>query len=354
MMLRAVEQSPLKRGSFVGRYFFVTFLLALFVLTESFACVMVPSVWKTIDSSTDELQSPTVYAMTEAFMQIKKKFSKEMKACRIPVKPFAVRSLFLGKDVETINKESYLSIKEALGMVFNDALISDFDKLPKATEIQSEQTASSDDYYYLDLYVSDFKRTSIHMIDLNLQIWALLRFVVRDETSVYVRVSDSKENLLFLDEFAVTPTIVVEPLISPIGGFFETVEKNNSMPIHVDWGSVGDSKEHVLRVNTSFYAPSDIPPLDIFKSDLVKALEKEESDTEACKQLVYAIKTGDASLAEVILDTYPESNFDIKDEDEKTPMQYAEQAGFKDIVNKLLERKANSNSNHLDSSEISK
>ena len=179
------------------------------------------------------------------------------------------------------------------------------------------------------------------MIDLNMQVWALLRFIVRDETSVYVRVSDSSDNILFLDEFKVSPTIVIEPLISPIGGYFETVEKNNSMPIHVDWGSVGDSKEHVLRVNTSFYAPSDIPPLEVFKSDLVKSLEKEERDKEACNQLIYAIKTGDASLAEVILDTYQDASFDIADKEGKTPIQYAESAGFKEIVKKLSERKTN-------------
>ena len=302
---------------------------------------MVPSVWKTIDSSTENLQSPTVYALTEAFMQLKKKFAKEMKVCRIPIKPFKVRGLFSGKEGESVTQESYSSIKEALKMIFTDVTIPDFDKIFKETDIASQPTKDSNEYYFLDLYVSDSKRTSVYMIDLNLQVWALLRFIIRDETSVYVRVSDSSDNILFIDEFNVSPTIVIEPIISPIGGYLETVEKNNSMPIHIDWGSVGDNQEHVLRINTNFYAPSDIPPLDVFKSDLVKSLEKEENDKEASSQLIYAIKGKDVALAEVILDTYPESSFDIADDEGKTPIHYAELAGFKEIVKKLLERKSN-------------
>jgi hypothetical protein len=302
---------------------------------------MVPSVWKTIESSTEELQSPTVYALTEAFMQFKKKFATEMKVCNIPVKAFKIRGLFFGKEGETINKETYSYIKEALELIFSDIIIPDFNKLPKESDILSQQTKNPNEQYLLDLYVYNSKRTNISMIDLNMQIWALFRFVVRDETSLYVRVSDGNDNLLFVDEFEVSPTIVIDPLITPIGGFLETVEKNNSTPIHIDWGTVGDGKEHVLRVNNSFYAPSDIPPLDVFKSDLVKSLEKEKRDREACNQLVYAIKSEDISLVEVILDTYPESSFDILDEEGKAPIHYAVLSGFEEIVKKLLDKKVN-------------
>lgn len=302
---------------------------------------MVPSVWKTIESSTEELQSPTIYALTEAFMQFKKKFVTEMKVCKIPVKAFKVRGLFSGKEGETVNKETYSSIKEALELIFNDIKIPDFNKLSKETDFFSQQTKNSNEQYLLDFYVYNSKRTNISMIDLNMQIWALFHFVVRDETSVYVRVSDSNDNILFVDEFEVSPTIVIDPLITPIGGFLETVEKNNSNPIHVDWGTVGDGKEHVLRVNNSYYAPSDIPPLEVFKSDLVKSLEKEKRDKDASNQLVYAIKSEDISLVEVILDTYSESNFDVLDDEGKAPIHYAVLSGIEEIVKKILEKKVN-------------
>ena len=302
---------------------------------------MVPSVWKTINTSTEELQSPTVYALTEAFMQLRKKFSKEMKVCNIPVKPFSVRSLFWGKESKAVNQETYSSTKEALEMVFSDVLIPEFNKLPNENDISTQQTKVSEEHYYLDLYVSDPKKTCVQMIDMNMQIWALLRLVIRDETSVYVRVSDSNDKLLFIDEFEVSPTIIIDPLISPIGGFLETVEKNNSLPIHVDWGSVGDSKEHVMRVNTSYYAPADYPSLEIFKSDLVKSLEKEEKDKDACNQLVFAIQSGDISLVEVTLDTYPESSFNTLNDEGKAPIHYAVMSGSDELVKKLLERKVN-------------
>ena len=323
------------------RCLIVACLLVFFAEIESFACVMVPSVWKTIDTSTEELQSPTVYAMTEAFMQLRKKFSTEMNVCNIPVKPFTVRSIFWGKESKAINKETYSSIKEALEMIFNEIIIPDFDKLPNENDISIQQAKASDEHYFLDLYVSDSKKTCIHMIDLNLQIWVLLRLIIRDEARVYARVSDSKENTLFIDEFEVSPTIIIDPLITPIGGFLETVEKNNSMPIHVDWGSVGDSKEHVMRVNTSFYAPIDFPSLEIFKSDLVKIIEKEETNKNACNQLIYAIKEGDSTFVEVILDTYPESTFNTLNDEGKAPIHYAVMSGSDELVKKLLEKKVN-------------
>ncbi|MBR4328848.1 MAG: hypothetical protein IKP71_03270, partial [Candidatus Riflebacteria bacterium] len=160
------------------RNFIVACLFVFFSVIESFACVMVPSVWKTIDSSTEELQSPTVFALSEAFTQFNKKFAKEMKVCRIPIKPFKIRGLFSGKESEVINQETYASIKEALEMIFNEAEIPEFANLPKETVVSSQQIQNSDEYYFLDLYVSDSKRTSIHMIDLNMQVWALLRFIV--------------------------------------------------------------------------------------------------------------------------------------------------------------------------------
>lgn len=252
----------------------------VFVAAEAFSCVMVPSVWKTIKSSTDELQCPTVYAITEAFMQLRKKITTEMKVCNIPIKPFAVRSLFASKEGEAVNKDVYSSVKEAYEITFNNASIPDFDKLPKVLDLQNQGINTSDKCYYLDLYVFDSKRTCVNMIDLNMQIWALLRLVVRDEATVYVRASDSKDNVFFVDEFEVSPTIVIEPLLTPLGGFFKTFERNNYMPLHIDWGSVGDSKEHVLRINTSFYPSSDVPPLEIFKSDIVKSLEKEEREND--------------------------------------------------------------------------
>ena len=227
------------------KYFLFACLIVIFAIVEAFPCVMVPSVWKNIESTTEELNSPTVYAMTEVLMQLRKKIATEMKACKIPCKAFAIRGLFAGKDGEIANKETYLKIKEALEIAFKDVLIPDYDKLPKETDISSEQIQASDEYYYLDLYISDSKSTCINMIDLNMQIWALLRLVLRDETTVYVRASDSSNNPFFIDEFEVSPTIVIEPLLTPLGGFFKTVERNNSMPLHIDWGSVGDSKESV-------------------------------------------------------------------------------------------------------------
>ena len=69
--------------------------------------------------------------------------------------------------------------------------------------------------------------------------------------------------------------------------------------------------------------------------------EKEEIEKDACNQLVYAIKTGDVSLVEVILDTYQGMNFDILNDEGKAPIHYAAESGLEEVVKKLLEKKVN-------------
>ena len=303
---------------------------------------MIPSVWKNINTTTNKNINPTVFALTEAFMQIKNKYEREMKASKISIKPVVIRSLFNASDSSIISNEDYSNIKIAAEIVFNKCEIISYTSLPDENNLNNINYDFSNKYK-MDLYFSDAKQTNIEMIDINPHIWALLRFIIRDEIKVFVRITGDDDLPLFIDEFEVSPTIVIDPLITPFGGFLETVEKNNSMPIHIDWGSEGDSNEHVLRVNTSYYAPSDIPPLDVFKSDLVKNLEKEENDKNACKQLIYAIKTEDMSLFEVILDTYPESNFNFVDSEGKSPIHYAVSVGSFDMTKALLDKKVNPN-----------
>ena len=202
--------------------------LLICIDTIAFGCTMIPSVWKTINNITDKSQPPSVFALTEAFMQIKNKFEREMRASKMPVKPFVLRSLLNASDSSIVSEEEYSLIKEAAEMVFKDCEIIPYQNLKKEGE-ENNIKYNFKNKFKVNLYFSEAKHTNIEMIDINPQIWALLRFIVRDEVKVFVRISEGEDDIpLFIDEFEVSPTIIVNPLISPVGGFFIRFERNNS------------------------------------------------------------------------------------------------------------------------------
>ena len=151
-----------------------------------------------------------------------------------------------------------------------------YDELLLSFEESYEETSfvGENNKYSVILVLSDSKTTLINMVDMNPQVYELLRFVVRDELKVFARASDSSGSAIFLDEFDVSPTLIVDPLLSPIGGFFIKFEKNTTYPIHIDFGTIGDDTEHVLRVNTGFHRPVGTPMFSEFRSELLNKIEK--------------------------------------------------------------------------------
>ena len=50
------------------RYLLTAICFSLLLMNNSFACTQIPSVWKTIDTTTEASESLTVYALNEAFI----------------------------------------------------------------------------------------------------------------------------------------------------------------------------------------------------------------------------------------------------------------------------------------------
>ena len=325
---------------FIKFFFIIAFSLS--ITNRLIACTMVPSVWKTINSVTDDKQPPTVYALTEVFMELVYKLDREMRASKIPVKPFVIRSIINEKDNNKVSKEIYDLIKEASEMVLKSSEILAYEKLL----VNGDEKLDYDftNKYKVDLIISDYKTTNIEMIDINPQVWALLQFVKRDEAKVIVRISDGKDDSpLFLDEFEVSPTIIIQPLLSPVGGYIIKVEKNNFKSIVVDWGTVGDGTEHILRINTQYYPPYKTPPLNLFKSDSTDEINNDQDNAEICNQLVFAIQNGDFDLFKVVLETYPNFDVNSKTSEGKSPIHYVSSIGSVEMLKALLEKKANIN-----------
>jgi hypothetical protein len=54
--------------------------------------------------------------------------------------------------------------------------------------------------------------------------------LLREELKVFLRVADSRALQIFIDEITVSPTIIVDPIISPVGGYIIRFEKKYCLP----------------------------------------------------------------------------------------------------------------------------
>lgn len=224
---------------------------------------MEPSVWKQIES-VDQGGDIGIYAMTDALLQFKDKFEREMAACKLPSGPITVIAAFKGENPSAIDADFHDSLSTALKVVWPDAKLLMPASMPGSlnefTAIASI-AANLADGYAVSFHFKGIRSTSINLADQNFKLFQLYRLVIREEASMFVRVTDRHGVALFLDEFTVSPTILVDALISPLGGFIIRLEKNSVRPLVVDFGPVSDGGEHVIRFNDAFHQPSIVPPL---------------------------------------------------------------------------------------------
>ncbi|MDD3001674.1 MAG: ankyrin repeat domain-containing protein, partial [Candidatus Riflebacteria bacterium] len=319
----------------------VLFLFWILTFNTAFACVMQPSVWNPISTETKE-STPSVYALVEAFAQFRAKMETEMRAGKISLRPLVIVGAFDAQSEQKVDSEAYNNVSEAMNVIWRDAKILPYNELHSSFEeaYEPESAKVSNGKYTVTIMVSDAKTSLINMIDMNPQVFELLRFVIRDELKFFVRVSDENNIPVFLDEFDVSPTLIVDPLLSPIGGFFIRFEKNTTYPVYIDFGTIGDDTEHVLRINTGFYQPVGTPMFSEFRSELLNKIEKEEQDEKICNSLVFAIKSLDLEFFKIVIETYPDFNVNTKTKEGKTPMHYACEASAVEMVKILLDLKA--------------
>lgn len=241
-------------------------LIFILKIGQLCACTMEPNMWKRIDS-VDFPGNPGIYALTEALYQIKEKFNKEMQACNLATGPLTFTGAWYGFPAKTVGSSNYSDLQNAINVVWKDAkLINLAEMVPEENDItiQNSVAAKLSSGYAITIKVTEAKSTAINLIDLNFHCYNLFRLVLRDELRLFVRITDRSGTAVFLDDITVSPTLIVDPLISPLGGFFIRVEKNTSRPLSLDFGPLSNGGDHVLRINDSFYQPSATPPLPEF------------------------------------------------------------------------------------------
>ncbi|MDD3148924.1 MAG: hypothetical protein PHD82_16645 [Candidatus Riflebacteria bacterium] len=247
------------------RIFFCILTILLFTLQlhTGLACTMEPSVWKQIEA-VDKAEETVIYALTDSLLQFKDKFEREMKACNMASGPLTFTAVFVGSEPATIDTDFHDSLRIAINVIWPDAILL----------MPASMPASLDDYvaiaslaeslpegYAVSLHFKKTGSSIINLADHNFKLYQLYRLVIREEASMFARVTDRHAAAVFLDEFMVSPTIIADALISPLGGFIIRLEKNSARPLVVDFGPVSDGGEHVLRFNDAFRQPTIVPPL---------------------------------------------------------------------------------------------
>ncbi|OGK07373.1 MAG: hypothetical protein A2W80_02195 [Candidatus Riflebacteria bacterium GWC2_50_8] len=249
-------------------------LLSVFTLlfaAQLNACVMEPAIWQTVEV-VDSTDDPGVFALSDALYQLRRKFSAELAACKMPELPITFVGAFYGETPVVMSSSLLRILEQSVELIWSDARV-----LP-----ESELAGSPDDYvllqkaaekagkesYSATIHVSDARNTAINQIDLNFWLYQLYRCVMREELKVFIRITDSSGTAVFIDEIAVSPTVMVDPIISPLGGYIIRFEKNTASPLMVDFGPLTEGAEHQLRFNEAYRQPSETPPLPEFKKPL--------------------------------------------------------------------------------------
>lgn len=252
---------------------FLSVILAWVILCAGFsasACKMEPSVWQRI-SQVDEPADPGMIAMTDALFQMREKFEREMRAANLASGPMTIIGAWYGSNHESADEERFENLRHAAESVWKDVRCIDLEKMIKSHEDLAEMTKRSVEVghgYSVTVHFAESRFAAINLIDLNLRYICFLRLVYREETRLFARVLDAGGNTVFVDEFHVSPTFSIDPMITAVGGFVLRYDKNSAWPLMVDFGSeTASGGEHVMRVNDAYHQPQETPPMPEFVPD---------------------------------------------------------------------------------------
>ncbi len=221
---------------------------------------MEPSHWKQVEFI-DRAETPGTYALTDALFHFRDKFEREMIACDMATGPITCVLATENPLEPAVSSELNEHLLSALNVVWPDAVM--IGKAINASDPLAMPSLAGDlkAGHLVQLQISQAKCSQINLIDENFRLFQLYRLVTREELHLFTRVINKSGQTVFVDEFSVSSTILVDTLISPVGGFIIRLEKNTSRPLVVDFGPVIEGGEHILRFNDAFRQPSATPPL---------------------------------------------------------------------------------------------
>ena len=255
----------------------ILFVALLFSAVQLPACVMEPSVWQTVET-VDTRDDPGVFALSDALYQLRKKISVELSACNMPELPIHFVGAFYGDTPAVMSSSTLQILTQSVELTWNNARILPHEELVSSPDdysaLQKAAEKVGENAYSALIHVSSAQSSAINQIDLNFWLYQLYRCVMREELKVFIRITDSSGTAIFIDEITVSPTVIVDPIISPVGGYIIRFEKNTASPLLADFGPLSEGSEHQLRLNDAFRQPSQTPPLSEF---VLPAAEKSDA-----------------------------------------------------------------------------
>ncbi len=250
--------------------------LFLFIVSQLAACTMEPAFWSTVNKGDSE-DIPGVFALSDALYQLRRKLVGELSACNMPELPLTFVGAYNGESPAAISSDTRQILESAVEIVWNDASILPQEQLVQSPEdfvaLQAAAEKIGRNSYSATIHISGARSGFVNQIDLNFWLYQMYRCVLQEEVRVLLRVADAEGTAIFIDEITVSPTIIVDPIISPIGGYIIRLEKNTASPLMVDFGPLTEGGEHQLRQNDAFRQPSLVPPLAEFSQPASASLE---------------------------------------------------------------------------------
>jgi hypothetical protein len=243
-------------------------MLLLFLCCSAIlsACSMEPSIWQTIENTRADNEH-LVLAISDAFCQIREKFEREVIAQNLATSPLVIVGIWDENTASRVDKKTIAAVESAVETSWPGlSLAAENDMVEKMDDMAKLASAAARlvDGYAVSIKLKDGCRSLINLVDQNPRSFLLLRLVIREEMSVFVRITDHNGITVFLEELEVSPTYSIDPLLSPLGGFVIRFDKNSARPLLVDFGSVNDGNGHVMRINDSYHQPHATPPLPEF------------------------------------------------------------------------------------------
>lgn len=262
------------------------YLLIIFVLICSniaYSCTMADSYWQELDTKTIA-SKPRAYALSDALYILRNKCEKEMLACNLATGPIFITGVFYNGVSAKNDNELYEEAKLAAEIIWPNVVIASSSEMPNGPEDYEQIDLLAKKYsqgFTVTLNCENAKETIMNFIDINPQFYEYLKFVYREELKVNIRVADSSCIPIYLDEINVSPTVIIQPYLSPIGGYIYIFEKNNTISLQVSFGTFGnEGEEHHMILTYGMNQETKLPPYDAMKSDLQKEVEEKQKQFE--------------------------------------------------------------------------
>lgn len=224
-------------------FVFLSLMVVLSVMSAApaFACLNFLHEWTLVGSGPCNLTDKGEFGLSDAFVQLREKLDHQLASQTTHPPALVLAGIFWGEKgtpASEAQRQRVLSAFEhawpasaTLPLVGLPVHEDDFAALASvATRFPGALSAT--------VLVLECEADFLHLLDLIYFDLTILRTVYRERVTMKVRVCDSQGQLVFMDQFTVTPTIVFDLMSRPSISLCSYFEKHDSRPWIMDLGEL--------------------------------------------------------------------------------------------------------------------